>query len=117
MEIRYPGFGSIEIDGRRFDHDVIVEAGEIRPRKKKPSRVHRSAYGHTPLSLAEDIPWGASRLVVGTGADGRLPIMPDVWERAEQLGLELVAMPTSEAVDLLKPVDPKEVFAVLHVTC
>jgi hypothetical protein len=30
---------------------------------------YEHAYGHTPLSIAEDIPWRCRRLVVGTGAD------------------------------------------------
>ena len=68
--------------GTRFDHDVAVEAGRVRSRKKGPSKPYRNRYGHTPLSPHESIPWASPRLVVGTGASGRLPIMPDVWEEA-----------------------------------
>lgn len=117
MDVAYPGFGAIVIDGNRFDHDVVVEAGRVRPRKKGPSKAYRNRYGHTPLSADESIPWSSPRLVVGTGASGQLPVMPEVWEDAEVRGIELIAVPTAEACELLRSVDHGEVYAILHVTC
>jgi hypothetical protein len=31
-------FGSIRIDGVSYDHDVVIDRGEVRKRKKKPPR-------------------------------------------------------------------------------
>jgi hypothetical protein len=42
-------------------------------RKKKPSRAFREQFGHTPVSLQEDIPWRCKRLVIGTGMEDQLP--------------------------------------------
>ncbi len=117
VDVDYPGFGTIVIDGKRFDHDVVVEADRVRPRKKRPSKAYRARYGHTPLSPDEDIPWSAPQLVVGTGASGRLPIMSEVWEDAKVRGVDLVALPTSEACELLRSIDEGEAYAILHVTC
>lgn len=117
MDIDYSSFGSIWIEGKRFETDVVVEAGLARPRKKGPSRNYRSRYGHTPLSPDEDIPWSPPRLMVGTGASGRLPIMAEVWEEATVRGVELIAVPTSEACGLLASIDSSDVYAILHVTC
>lgn len=117
MDVTYPGFGAIVVDGDRFDQDVVVEAGRVRPRKKGPSKPYRSRYGHTPLSPDESIPWSSPRLVVGTGASGRLPIVPELWEEAKVRGVEVIAVPTSEACRLLGPIDKREVYAILHVTC
>lgn len=117
VDVDYPGFGSVVIDGSRFEHDVVVEADRARRRKKGPSKAYRNRYGHTPLSTDEDIPWSAPRLVVGTGASGQLPIMPEVWEEAKVRGVELVALPTSKACELLRSIDKREVYAILHVTC
>jgi len=50
-------FGSIRIDGVTYQHDVVIDHGRVRKRKKKPSKAFREAFGHTPLSVAEDIPW------------------------------------------------------------
>ena len=56
-------FGSIQIDGFTYEHDVVIDHGEIRKRKKKVSKKFRDAFGHTPLSVEEDLPWKCRRLV------------------------------------------------------
>jgi hypothetical protein len=68
--MRFTGysFGSIRVDGVTYDHDLVIDRGKIRKRKKAASRKFRGAYGHTPLSIDEDIPWRCRRLAVGTGA-------------------------------------------------
>ena len=48
MDIEYPGFGVIEVEGTRYNHDVVIEAGAVRKRDKGPSR-SRGGSGHTPL--------------------------------------------------------------------
>lgn len=117
MQARLVRFGEIEIDGQRYDHDVVIRAGTIEKRHKKASKPLRDRYGHTPLSLLEPIPWGGDRLIVGTGADGALPIDPDVLAEAERRGIELIARPTAEACGLLASTDQASVNAILHVTC
>jgi len=42
VDARLISFGLVEIDGRRFDRDVVVEAGHARCRKKKPSKAYRA---------------------------------------------------------------------------
>ena len=117
MDAKLISFGNLEIDGRRFDHDVVVEGGRVRRRKKGPSKPYRDRYGHTPLSADEAIPWSATRLIVGTGATGQLPIMPELYDEAKRHGVEVIARPTAEACELLEATDPRELAAVLHVTC
>src|SRR3989442_2281190 len=82
MKCSLVSFGQIEIDGRRFDHDVVIEKGRIRRRKKGPSKKQRVAYGHTPLTPDEAVPWSAPLLIVGTGAGGQLPITDDLYRAA-----------------------------------
>jgi hypothetical protein len=48
-------FGSICIDGTTYEYDVVIDPGRIRKRKKKPSRRFRDRFGHTPLSIEEEI--------------------------------------------------------------
>lgn len=109
-------FGSIEIDDTTYEHDVVVEGGTIRKRRKGPSKPMRQRYGHTPLTAAEDIPWRCRRLVIGTGFDGRLPVADDVPEQARQRGVTLVVLPTADALDELAGA-PERTNAILHVTC
>jgi PPK2 family polyphosphate:nucleotide phosphotransferase len=117
MRGRVVGFGEIELEGKRYRNDLVIEGGKVRKRNKGPSKALRGGDGHTPLSLAEDIPWGGGRLIVGTGVDGALPVMADVFEEADRRGIELVAVPLEQALALLAGVRKKEAFAVLHVAC
>ena len=108
-------FGSIRIDGVTHEHDVVIDRGEVRERKKKPSKKFRDAFGHTPLSIEEEIPWKCRRLVIGTGT-GALPIMEDVRKEAKRRKIKLLIMPTTEAIKELRENHGKT-NAILHVTC
>ena len=109
-------FGSLRIDGMTYDRDLIIDRGKIRKRKKAASRTFRGPYGHTPLSVAENIPWRCRRLVVGTGAHGALPVMQQVRDEARRRKVDLVVLPTAEAIDTLAKA-PADTNAILHLTC
>jgi hypothetical protein len=109
-------FGSVRVDGVPYDHDLIIDRGNIRKRKKAPSKKFRGAYGHTPLSIAEDIPWRCRRLVIGTGAAGALPVMQQVRDEAVRRKVDLVVLPTTEAIGVLAKAT-KDTNAILHLTC
>jgi hypothetical protein len=117
MHARLPAFGIIEVEGRRFEHDVVIDRGEVRKRRKGPSKASRAEFGHTPLTAAEAIPWGGTRLIVGTGHDGQLPVTPDMHEEARRRRVRLIVLPTAEACELLEGIKAKDVRAILHVTC
>jgi hypothetical protein len=116
MEFGRYTFGSIEIDGVRYEHDVVIEGGRIRRRKKGPSKVLRGRYGHTPLTAAEKIPWSCRHLVIGSGASGSLPVTDDVTAEAERRGVDLIVIPTVEAIEQLRW-SGADTNAILHVTC
>ena len=115
--MRFEGFtfGSVRIDGVTYEHDVVIDRGQVRKRKKKPSKKFRAEFGHTPLSLAEKIPWKCRRLVVGTGT-GALPVMEELKREAKRRNIELLILPTVRAIRVLEG-DSAETNAVLHVTC
>jgi hypothetical protein len=108
-------FGSIRIDGVTYDHDVLIDRGEIHKRKKKPSKKFRADFGHTPVSVEEKIPWKCRRLVIGTGG-GALPVMDEVKQEARRREVELRILPTAQAIELLKAAG-RDTNAILHVTC
>jgi hypothetical protein len=56
-------------------------------------------------------------LIIGTGAHGSLPIMPEVVAEAARRNIDLVAVPTEQACRLIAGLKGQEVRAVLHVTC
>ena len=56
MQARLLRFGSIEVEGREYENDIVIEGGRVRERKKKPSKRYRDEFGHTPLSAHEKLP-------------------------------------------------------------
>jgi len=116
MKFGHFSFGSIQIDDTTYEHDVIIDRGEILKRKKKPSKRFQDEFGHTPLSVEEDIPWKCKQLIIGTGAYGRLPVMEEVKREARRRQVELLVLPTAEAIARLGQ-DPDDTNAILHVTC
>ena len=116
MQFTGYSFGSVRVDGVTYDHDLIIDRGKVRKRKKAASRKFRGAYGHTPLSAEEDIPWRCRRLVIGTGADGALPVMQHVRDEARRRKIDLVILPTAQAIGLLTQ-SAAHTNTILHLTC
>jgi hypothetical protein len=117
MKFQQFSFGQIRIDGIEYGYDVVIDRGKVDKRKKKASKQFREAFGHTPLSVKEKekIPWKCRRLVVGTG-EGALPVMDEVRREARRRKVELLILPTEEAMELLNK-GAEKTNAILHVTC
>jgi hypothetical protein len=109
-------FGSIRIDGITYEHDVVIDQGLVRKRKKKPSKKFREEFGHTPLSMEEEIPWDCRRLVIGTGT-GALPVMDEVKREARRRKVKLLILPTGKAIEALAEEKAPATNAILHITC
>ena len=117
MRIGNCSFGSIEIDGETYAYDVVIDRGEIKKRKKKPSKKFRDKFGHTPLSIEEKIPWKCRQLIIGNGFTGALPVMNAVKSKAQKRGVELIILPTPNALERLQKESSGDTNAILHVTC
>lgn len=51
MKFQEVSFGQVRIDGVKYSDDVVIDRGEIRKRKRVPSKKFRDSFGHTPLSV------------------------------------------------------------------
>jgi len=114
MEVQKIEFGKIVIDNQEYSKDIIIKKGKIQKRDKKHSKRYRSEFGHTPLSIEENIPWDCKTLVIGNGHYGSLPIMNEVIKKAKKLNVSLIIKPSPEAV---KNLNEKETNYVIHLTC
>jgi hypothetical protein len=110
-------FGSVTIDGIEYVKDVIFDGGEIRQRKKKPSKHLREKYGHTPLTLQENIPWDCATLVIGKGMSNKLPITEAFKKEAKKHGVELIILQTPDAIDYFTKNYNSKMNAIFHITC
>jgi hypothetical protein len=105
-------FGRLIVDGREETQDVIV----------LPDRVVRNWWrrdGHSLVlddlgEVMEDLPL---RLVVGTGAQGRMQPDADALQALERRGIEVEVLPTEQAVRRYEELNPAETAAALHLTC
>ncbi len=114
MKVNSFSFGSIEIDGKTWEKDIVISKTSIEKRQKKGSKSLKSLYGHTPLTLGENIPWDCNVLVIGTGMYGSMPVLDDVKEKADDLGVKLIIQKTPDAVNHL---NEKNTNFVFHLTC
>jgi hypothetical protein len=111
-EIDDYGFGRVTIDGRQETRDVIV----------LPDRVVRGwwrkeGHGLVLADLDEVLDELPRRLLVGTGAYGRLRPDADTLETLRARGVEVEVLPTAEAVRRYAELDPRKTAAALHLTC
>ena len=114
MVVNKLSFGSITIDGVTYQKDVIIDHGAVKKRKKAESKMYSHKYGHTPLSVSENIPWNCKYLIIGSGHDLCLPVMEEVYNIAHQKHVKIRVMSTPEAI---KHLNDSDTNLVLHLTC
>ncbi len=114
MKVKKLSFGSINIDGKNYFKDIVIHKGKIKKRKKKESKKFRSRFGHTPLSILENIPWDCKKLIIGTGHSYALPVMNEVKEKAKKKGVDLVLKSTPDAILYI---NEKNTNLILHLAC
>ena len=114
MKFQQFSFGQNRIDGNEYGYDVVIDPAGC-ANEEKASKKFREAFGHTPALPEEKIPWKCRRLVVGTG-EGALPVMDEVKREAKRRKVELLILPTEEAMELLNR-RAENTNAILHVTC
>jgi hypothetical protein len=107
-------FGVVVLDGKSYTEDIIIERGEISRRHKSVSRISKETYGHTPLTVHENIPWDCDTLIIGTGMNGGLPITDEIFKTAEELCVKIILKKTKDALEHLG--DENANF-ILHLTC
>src|SRR6266487_1879407 len=47
MKARLVKFGEIEVEGKRYTHDVVIDGSKVRKRKKGPSKQFRENFGYS----------------------------------------------------------------------
>lgn len=104
-------FGNIIVDGRKFDHDIIVDwKGNV---QKKQSSHEFSRRDLQDLLLKDP-----EVIVIGTGTAGMMKVDPSAEVEARMNNVELIVAPTTGAIkEFNKYVKRKKTVGVIHVTC
>ena len=79
MEIENTAFGTITMDGKTYEHDVVVRlSGEVVKRKKKLSKKY---YGTSHILSKDEAKFvfekGCEQLIVGSGQIGNVRLSPE----------------------------------------
>jgi len=105
-------FGSITIDGKRYDHDVIIFKGEIRYWRRETS--------HNVLikdieSLAKE---GPKTIIFGTGASGVMKVSGEAENYLAEKGIKVLKLRTGDAYKKFNDLSSDaSIAAALHLTC
>lgn len=111
-------FGQITIDGRQYDHDVLIRLdGHIAKRKKKLSKRYYGTSHKISLAEAEFIyEEGARTLVIGTGQYGRVELSTEAQSYFDERDVTIIMEPTPGAIEVWNQ-DQDSVIGLFHVTC
>ena len=111
-------FGSITIDGRRIEHDVLIRlSGEVTKRKKKLSKVVYGTSHIVSIGEAEYIyEKGAERLIVGAGQNGMVELSNEAADYFAKHKVTVDLAPTPRAIAQWNKATGA-VIGLFHVTC
>src|ERR1700752_3277371 len=103
MEIEGTTFGTITIDGKTYEHDVIIRlCGEVVKRKKKLSKKcygtsHELSQDDAKVVLAE----GGARQIRGSDQMGKVHLSPEAEAYFAKKGCEVLLQPTPKEIGAL----------------
>ena len=111
-------FGSITIEGRAFEHDVLIRKnGQVEKRKKKLSK---ALYGTSHILSLDEAKYvyekGTKRLIIGSGQDGNVELSKEAADYFERKQCKVDRWPTPKAIGAWNKADG-EVIGLFHVTC
>lgn len=120
MKIERTEFGSITIDGKTYEHDVLISMdSKIHKRKKTLSK---KVYGTSHIiSLAEAehiFEKGCHTLFIGAGQDGlSVSLCGEAEAFFRKKGCHVVRKPTPEAIRAFNESKKKGKIGLFHITC
>jgi len=118
MPIDSTEFGAITIDGKTYDHDVIIRlSGEVEKRRK---RLSKDVYGTSHVVSEAEAKFvfekGCDLLIVGAGQQGNVRLSPEASEFLNKKGCRVLVQPTPEAIRSFNRARQKTI-GLMHVTC
>jgi hypothetical protein len=118
MWIDHTAFGEITIDGKNYEHDVIIRlSGEVVKRKKKLSK---QLYGTSHVVSEDEARFvfekGCRQLILGSGQEGNVRLSPEAEAYFAKKNCQVVILPTPQAVRAFNEARGKKI-GLFHVTC
>ena len=113
MEIESTTFGTITMDGKTYEHDVVVRlSGEVVKRKKKLSKKY---YGTSHILSKDEAKFvfekGCEQLIVGSGQIGNVRLSPEAETYFAKKNCKVLLQPTPRGDPCIQQVNGKEHWA------
>jgi hypothetical protein len=108
-------FGSLEIDGSSYEHDVVIDRGRSPNARKSSPRNSASSSAIPRCWLRKRYPGSAANLSLAPARTASRR-MQEVRREAERRRIKLLMLPTLQAIEMLNQ-NMKDTNALLHVTC
>jgi hypothetical protein len=118
MAIENTTFGAITIEGKTYEHDVVIRlSGEVVKRKKKLSKKY---YGTSHMLSKDEAKFvfekGCEQLVVGSGQMGNVRLSPEAEAYLAKKDCKVLLRPTPEAIQMFNRSHARKI-GLFHVTC
>lgn len=124
MEVEDTEFGSITVEGKNYDHDVVVFPTKVVDRKKWITKnKHGTSHKFTREEMQEYLekvnPEEIETIIVGTGQYGKLGLLDETKRLLKEKNIEPVELKTPEAIKRYdsKEKSKKRKIGIFHVTC
>ncbi len=112
MKVDSYRFGEITINGKTYDHDVVLVGEEVRRWVRQESHNVLWSEGE---NLLESQP---EAIIFGTGSVGVMNVPSSVVSNLQDQGVEVIVERTGKAAEIFNRVSKKKkVVAALHLTC
>lgn len=117
MRIESATFGAITIDGKTYEHDVVIRlSGEVVKRKKKLSK---KLYGTSHVLSKDEAKFlfekGCDQVVIASGQMGNVRLSSEADAYFKKKGCEVLLKPTPEAIRMFNQSRAKRI-GLFHVT-
>jgi hypothetical protein len=105
-------FGKIRIDGKDYNHDIIIYPDKINDWWRGES--HLVGIG----DVKEIIEKKPKTVIFGTGHSGLMEVPTETKKYLEKSGVEVIIEPTKKACEIYNKLsEEKGIVAALHLTC
>ena len=106
-------FGTIVIDGKKYQKDIIIFPDRI-----KPDWIRKKGHLLTEDDIKEVLDFSPDVFIIGTGASGLMKVDENLKTKIKNSGIDLIIGKTDIAVrEYNRIYSIKKTVSALHLTC
>lgn len=115
-------FSKIIVEGKSYDHDIVIFPDKIIRRKKEITKEkHGTSHKFTREEMEEYLneidPRDIEQIVIGMGQYGKLGLLPETKEYLEKHDIEYTKQKTPDLVGEGEDYPRDRTVFIIHVTC